>query len=711
MNRWTVLIAALIACMLVALGCSGGGGGPVLPTTGPAMTESISHAGQVQTHLWGLYDCYIDIENQTVEAIPSREATFAANVVQFIQKPGALVFNIISTPAGTGYVDVIIDVTISHPFPGMAMYNGYDVRGVFMGDQSASLSYSSALKVAVNGTDQYMLNPDGYTRWFNKPEFPTPGLMGYTPGKFATPGYSPSATLNAYKYYADYLGATVNLWSFITGTTKHGVFAAGMTNTRRYELRFPDAKGTKYAYAVVANWIDETTHPANAPECVAANIILTPDIWYEGPDPDQSGGDLILDFSLFSWEAQPNKITVESPLCGPAHLLTPAEMTPTGGTGTYSTYHVEVPTTNVKSTAYSWFFIIAQAGTHDYKCEFTPPGGAPTAFLAGFFRGEIFVSDVRYNQDPECIMEVVTPMPHKGPGCIEFDATGSNDPDGDPLTWHWDFDGDGTYDEDPDDAYTGDVDNPTHCYAADYVGKVWLWLEDDQGGESECSVDVDVTVLFGCDFTSNPGTNWTYAYYQYWSGCSNTTVGWSTQQPFGPSGSGNLRHSVYGGTSWPGGDLQTIVTPPFAVPSGASEVTLRAYMTLQFGGSWIGYLNSNYKIVESSTPGLSPFTSGPSAPLPPGGQYMYPTNAHGGGFPPYGNSCGTGPMVGQPGWNSATAYGTGWPGGPMTTYADVTVPSAFYGKTCKVAFQLHPDWCGYPGNGGFAIDDMQLMTW
>jgi len=102
------------------------------------------------------------------------------------------------------------------------------------------------------------------------------------------------------------------------------------------------------------------------------------------------------------------------------------------------------------------------------------------------------------NQPPVCSLFVCTPMPYIGPAPaeIEFDATGSYDPDPcDELTYEWDFDGDGLYGEPVDDSYTGDPDNPTHSYTASYHGPVLLRLTDDHGSEVTCTVYVDVDII------------------------------------------------------------------------------------------------------------------------------------------------------------------------------------------------------------------------
>ncbi len=110
---------------------------------------------------------------------------------------------------------------------------------------------------------------------------------------------------------------------------------------------------------------------------------------------------------------------------------------------------------------------------------------------------EIFEFDPP-NHDPECGLTIITPMPYHGPApaLIEFDATGSYDPDPcDELAYEWDFDGDGVYGEAVDDSYTGDPDNPTHSYTVSYHGPVMLRLSDNHGSEITCAVFVDVDII------------------------------------------------------------------------------------------------------------------------------------------------------------------------------------------------------------------------
>jgi len=408
-----VVIILLVWAILLG-GCSGSGSSdnPILPGDITANTETRGPANHSPTHLWDLYTVYIDVPAGIVDVIPNRQAMFTCNVVNFLNsKTGTLDWVINDTTIGPGYADIDIDISITHPFPGMHRYHGYDVRGVFMGDGSSTLNYNPDLIYPVNYVDQHVLadpddgygGPDGYTRWFNKPEFSTGGmpLFQYTQGAQAPPEFDGNATLNPYKYFADGLEATGDLWTYLNEDTDgYGQFSSGATNTRNYYLRFPNLIGTVFGYAVVATWKgpDPVDHPANAPEAVACTVTDTSDLWFG--DPTLFGGSIKLDISLWDWDSRLSdglmenyKLYLDSTTLTSTHEFTPDEMIPTGGDENYSTYHVEIPADNTQELVGNEYWIIAEQTGFDYNNDLGVPNLADTDPLAAFFRYDIFVSD------------------------------------------------------------------------------------------------------------------------------------------------------------------------------------------------------------------------------------------------------------------------------------------------------------------------------
>ncbi|MFH1676791.1 MAG: SBBP repeat-containing protein, partial [bacterium] len=390
---------------MVFLGCSmngSAGSSPVTPVETVLSGNSVDSTGS-GSFVWGYYEIDIDIPTQTVTAVPLRHAMFTANVTKFINaKPSNLGFHINDITTGSDYIDVDIDVTITHPFPGLTQYNGYDVRGIFIGNGSSGLYYSGGLWYPIKTMDQFMLpdpddgygGADGYTRWFNPTEFKTPGLFGYIPGVFASKNYKANSKLCPCKYFADGLDKNQNLWDFLTSTSGNGVFSAGSSNTRNYYLRFPNSVGVKYCYAIIANWggIDPADHPSNAPEAVGCKVVDSSNLWYLGFT--QNGGSIIFDISLFGWEYQPSKIFIEAAnVLNDPYELTSDEMIPIGGGEHFSTYHVEIPADGFIGSEEYECWVIAEYDDFDYSNDFGVPNLAGADPLAAFFRFGLEVSN------------------------------------------------------------------------------------------------------------------------------------------------------------------------------------------------------------------------------------------------------------------------------------------------------------------------------
>ncbi len=530
MNRWTVLVTALVLFAVVSLGCSNGAD-PILQTPEPPTVEA-SVQDSPQTYLWGYYDIYIDIATETATAVPDRTVMYASNIVQYLNNhPGNLqiVFN--GCKVGVKNVDVDLNLTIKHPLPAAYdEYNIYDVRGIFIGNGSKTMGYNGDLKYAAyKANDQAMYDydlipkdpydglhgmPDGYTRWWNPKEFTKSGLFGYTPGQFATPFYKATATLNPYKYFATGLGVTDDCFTFLTETIGHGALRAGTSCTRNYYLRFPTpTPGTKSCYAIVANWkgIAPGDHPANAPEALALNCVITPNLYYI--DESNNGGSIVLDLSIVDWDSKTSgtsgkmedyRIYIESSVLSAVYTATASEMLPTGHGGNYYTYHLKVPADNVTSKTGQEVWVIVECKSQDYTYQWGSPNLADGDKLAACFRYNLPVLGQGPPYAPICDLEVLTPMPHVGRGHVDFDASGSTDydiPDGDFLTFTWDFNGDGIF-GDPYDS--GADDKPMKDWNTDYNGQVSVKVTDSTSQYSECSVNVDITALREINVVGNP---------------------------------------------------------------------------------------------------------------------------------------------------------------------------------------------------------------
>ena len=322
MKNITPVFLGVICVFLI--GCSGGS--PTNPDVQPMndVTNRLEDVNlQSNSHLLGLWDVFVNPEEATVEIIPSRGLAFTANVTRFIDgPPSSLLFKDIVIDFQPEYVDLSVDFGFRHPFPGMDQFTIFDTLGVFLGN--GSYTYPGPGNFAIAGeSDQQLLNPDGYTRWFNAPEFEAAGLempiFGYYPGANCPPDYFPSAVLNGYKYFADWLDEDGSAFEFLVPNSgNRGSIGSMSINYRRYDLRFPNDLILYFQYAFVAHWEPNINHPgppgslddfppnANADEAVVVEINSDESTLYF-VDENTFGGNVCLDISPWDWSATPNQ--------------------------------------------------------------------------------------------------------------------------------------------------------------------------------------------------------------------------------------------------------------------------------------------------------------------------------------------------------------------------------------------------------------------
>jgi len=405
MSRTGSLVAVCFV-LLFGQSCAGSSGGPVSPDLSPPPDLASGRemqSGGSGTHLWGLWEIHIDPVNETVEAVPLRAPSYAANINRFVDGPPSnLLLRNMVVDDQPGYTDISLEVGLRHPFPGQNTFTGFDVLGVFMGQGSKVYPGTVPLPVA-GDNDQRLLNADGYTRWFNRPEFKEAGqqlhLFGYDPGRAGTKGFYPSACLNAYKYFTDGLGVSDDAFNYLVGNpADRGCFRPGQSNYRQYDLRFPDAAGIVFQYAVVAHWEEHAKYPgqpsglddfpisANADEAVVLSVVDSSNLFYS---QGKFGGQVVLDISPWDWSAECNvsgvmeeyEVKCFSSGWAGAYAL---DMTPVGGGDHYSTYHAEIPVTTLSSANPLGVWIEVNYPELDYTNPFGIQNKAVGA-LAGCF--------------------------------------------------------------------------------------------------------------------------------------------------------------------------------------------------------------------------------------------------------------------------------------------------------------------------------------
>jgi len=478
---WTLIIIGIFT-----YGCSSGGAqSPITPSVHPGedltpsriTTESGSH------HLWGLWEFTADPEAGTLDFVPLRSGSMHVNVVPFLEPPAGDKLSI-SNLSFDGLI-CNVDVSLTHPFPGMSEYIGFDVTGIMMSVGTMDQWQLSGLISAGSG-DTRILNPDGYTRWWNPKEFSVPGaaILRYKDGLLGTPhdNAAYNCTLNGYKLFSDDLDAEDDILSLDPSNRLH--FRNGYTNTRHYHIDFNG--GLKFNYAVDANWEPIEGNPpfepedylpeANRPEAWAISVTeVENSLWYDG---GYSGGDLKLLIDVYDhYNANQNFVWLDSP--GNFDFATALSVV--GGGEGFSTYQVDILNAHpspdeieilvgVESEAVGYWDVL------------------PDDPICGYFMYAAGVGGLT-PLPPTAIMEATSPTGISEGETVSFDASASTGTS--PLTFEWDFNGDDIYGG-PEDDYVGDPETPTHQWDVYGVYSVTVKVSNDYGEDISDAVAVQV---------------------------------------------------------------------------------------------------------------------------------------------------------------------------------------------------------------------------
>jgi len=310
---------ALLILVVLLSGCTKGDNAALPDIEGgdePLSTHELQDTGSSR-YVWGLWHVEIDSPDGELRLIPLRSAMFNANVVQFLAPPFSPT-NLMSvrimpgSDIPSGYLD--LEIGLTHPFIGQERYKGFDVRCIFMADGSTASQYDPTILYSVPGGDEaYMLNPDGYTRWWNAPEFFDPHpIFSFTSGALGTDPY-PNATLNPYKYFADDVGIDDEVAD--VPVESRGVFSPdGETHTRSFKVQFPvnGSPNFSFNYAVDASWASPDpdgdpeypieSFPPDAQCQEAFHVKVDTSATSAWIEDDETGGTLNFEIEIFDWQ-------------------------------------------------------------------------------------------------------------------------------------------------------------------------------------------------------------------------------------------------------------------------------------------------------------------------------------------------------------------------------------------------------------------------
>jgi len=334
-NRLVSILAYVVILAFLLPGCAGkGGDNPAVPavdegtgaTDTPELTAATEQAGTASGKaLWGMWDVTFDGDSG-FQVVPLRGVEYSLNVNIFLQPPSGSLSNIQIDMINMEKLfiagDVVVDVSLSHPFPALTQFTGFDVLGVVIGTGNYIANSDIGIAFGNPDLDPVLMNADGYTRWMNQMEFTTQGLLGYTEGALGNKNGFWSATLNGYKYFATGLSTTeriVTNFQSSQAISERGMFATNSTCTRRYSLHFPMVGGypnVSFQYAVVASWMEPANDPpvsipgdfppaANMQEAFHCEISTVGSTLYWN-DMHDNGGDLFLTLEIFDWQGLSN---------------------------------------------------------------------------------------------------------------------------------------------------------------------------------------------------------------------------------------------------------------------------------------------------------------------------------------------------------------------------------------------------------------------
>lgn len=245
------LACFMLATVFVIEGCSGGYNPQTPDIYSPVIYQRITN--QYNRHILGAWELTFDFEKFTAEAVPLRLAEGHFNVRKFMENGPCYtclqLLNFKPQPDNTFF----IDVQLTHPFPGLDNFTGFDVRGIAIFNGSYVFPTSGLIMSDRALGNVELINADGYTTVFNPVNYPEGSnlpILTYSKGKLAGNLFAP-ATLNGYK-------------AFFPNQPRR-IFRAGDTDFQTYHIARPPTILLKAGYVVDACWEQPIKKPVENP--------------------------------------------------------------------------------------------------------------------------------------------------------------------------------------------------------------------------------------------------------------------------------------------------------------------------------------------------------------------------------------------------------------------------------------------------------------
>ena len=318
-RKYLITLVITIVFFAAGFGCSNGG--DVSPLSPEPVVSETTRANQMH-HTWGLWQFIADPVNETLDVIQLRAGNMHLNALPFLEPPPLLNLSLESLEFNGD--EIYAGIGLRHPFLGLTEFTGFDVCGILITNGSVNGFDDPDITMA-GEEDTYLMNPDGFTRWWNPDEFPVNNgtIFSYTDGLLGAPDSFAdyNSTVNAYKFFCDDLDDPDDDINSLDPPNRC-IFSAGQKNIRMYRIKL-GTDGLIFNYAIDACWQFPQGDPpwsapedfgpeANRPEAWNMSVNVTENTLWN--DVSGSGGDATLLIDVWDhFDADLNTVKVESP--------------------------------------------------------------------------------------------------------------------------------------------------------------------------------------------------------------------------------------------------------------------------------------------------------------------------------------------------------------------------------------------------------------